>query len=699
MDITIQQFVKVHKIFCSRKHCSPCDCNTLLNIAKNIIENGICVQSEVFKNAYPNVKYTAEVGRRKLLQMPLVSMVVGEANSGTSQSFLMEAQQGVNYEAIQQLLTSHLSQAKSQSSLTKEALRNILSLAKSSREKELVRYTAFVAGNFSQTSARKTLGLEEMNRRASEVERCIAEAKTIREAIEQIVEDEVHSICLSDSDSDCESDYAEKREAVPLTQEAKDYFIETLRKSDYNWFELLSQVESCPFLNYESLLETFFRNRTECEFTPNELNLVEQSFFAYKSDEEQYAYDRKLVERLVNGEVVTDSESDNPDLYNSKNKALAIRKKIEALRRSAKRRYAKRIADKKYLQHKYSRKVQTITEKYPDIGTTIEQYVQDCNVGADAWRRTGVLTFDGNIKVQKKATYSRIQQHLDSRYGRTFSYGTVVELCIARNKRRKSSARYKGLAKVTSRRARKGFSLRYNPDAHWSGSFYRGLNDFQFTDGRNILNINRDDASGFRLDTLSTNKQYHSLSVSGKDVLTTRTDYVNKYKSVLQTASYNFTATRTTGEICAGVVKAHALYPKNPAQHAADLKMLANSPELKNAFYNPLNKPKEIVCVRVDGASDEGPSHLEVQFWWTNFHLTHSNYITLISTRSSGSSYLNRVELQNGCLSQAHSNIFIPSTLRGSCTSESGVIDQVKLKQNLEAATDVCVTSVLVETQ
>ncbi len=420
-----------------------------------------------------------------------------------------------------------------------------------------------------------------MNRRAAEVERCIAEAKEIREAIERIAKDETQSMLFFDSDSERESDDGEP---ALLTHETEKYLIETLRKSNFNWFELFSNIESCTFPNYESLLETFFGNRGEHEFTQNEVNLIEQSYFAFKSDEEQYAYDRKLVERLVNGDVVTDSESDNPDVYNSKDKALAIKKKIAALQRSAKRTYAKKIASKKYLQCKYTRSTQTIAEKYPDIGKTIEEFVQDCNVGADAWRRTGVLTFDGNIKVQKKATYDRIKQNLEKKYEQTFSYGTVVELCIARNKRRKSSKRYKGLAKVTSRRARKGFSLRYNPDAHWSGALYRGLSDMQFTDGRNILNMNRDDASGFRLDTLSTNKQYHSLTVSGNEVLTTRTDYVNKYKSVLQTTSYNFTATKTTGEICAGVVKAHALFPKNPAQHAADLKMITDSSELRNAF-------------------------------------------------------------------------------------------------------------------
>jgi len=63
---------------------------------------------------------------------------------------------------------------------------------------------------------------------------------------------------------------------------------------------------------------------------------------------------------------------------------------------------------------------------------------------------------------------------------------------------------------------------------------YRGHNLIQYTDGKNILNINRDDTSCFRLDTLSTHKQHPRLCVVGNPALTTRTEYVNKYKSVLQ---------------------------------------------------------------------------------------------------------------------------------------------------------------------
>ena len=121
----------------------------------------------------------------------------------------------------------------------------------------------------------------------------------------------------------------------------------------------------------------------------------------------------------------------------------------------------------------------------------IEKFVSDHNVGADAWRRTGVLTFDGNSRLPQKVTYESIRCHLQSVYNRHFSYGTVVQLCVPRNKRHLSSKRYRGIAMVTTRRARKGFTLMYNPDSHWSAAFYRGLNMIQLKDGRDICLINR----------------------------------------------------------------------------------------------------------------------------------------------------------------------------------------------------------------
>lgn len=346
---------------------------------------------------------------------------------------------------------------------------------------------------------------------------------------------------------------------------------------------------------------------------------------------------------------MTDSESDDAADYaelhslTSDRAHRIVKKRRKALSRRNRRLKAKKIAERNFLARKRSACVQSVVTKFPDIGESIESFVSDSNVGADAWRRTGVLTFDGNLKV-KQVTYGRIPQYLEEKYQQKFSYGTVVQLCIACNKRRRSAGNYKGVAKVTTRRARKGFELKYNPDRHWSGALYKSLNFIQYTDGSDITNVNRDDASGFRLDTLTTHGKHATPAVTSRDILTTHTDYVNKHPSVLQVSSYNFTATATTKEMCAGVVKASKVYPKNPVQHFADYEMLSLQPEYHSIFNNPSTGcPKRFECVRVDGATDEGPSHDEVRFWWMVRHMKHKKVVTMISSRSSGCSYLNRV--------------------------------------------------------
>lgn len=437
-------------------------------------------------------------------------------------------------------------------------------------------------------------------------------------------------------------------------------------------------------------------------FSSHQISLINQSKEAYSAALRD-GYDTERNARALNRLIVSEIESDDPtsyvglhDPFSEAGRSVILARR-KAIQRRNRRLRAKKIAEQRFLSKKKSKRVSKILAECSDIGKVIEDFVSASNVGADAWRRTGVLTFDGNTRLPQKVTYERIRKHVQNVYKRKISYGTIVQLCVARNKRHLSSQRYKGVAKVTTRRARKGFSLKNNPDSHWSAAFYKGLNSIQLKDGVDVCVINRDDAAGFRLDTLTTSKQYSTPSVKGSDILTTRTDYVNKYPSTLQTTSYNFAATETTSEICAGVVKApSSIHPKNPCQHSVDLQMLEKQSELQPAFVNPLtNVTKAVDAIRVDGASDEGPTHDEVQYYWTERHLLKNKAATLVTTRSSGSSFLNRVELQNGCLSLGHSNTFIPSTLAGACTNpNTGAIDKEKLKENMSLAVDAYISRV-----
>ena len=322
------------------------------------------------------------------------------------------------------------------------------------------------------------------------------------------------------------------------------------------------------------------------------------------------------------------------------------------------------LAKLRLMRGKVTKQEREITRRHPKIGQVIEERAKACDVGADQWRRSAHLTFIADKKIEKRLTYRRLQTYLQDFYKEKISIGTVVELTAKRHKRWRSSQRYKEAAQLRFRKATKGFNLKLQPDDHWSRSMYCQLEMLVKGANKSIW-FGRDDQAGIRCDTTYTHKQQGSLSVT--NTVTTRTDFLNKNATVLQITSYNFPETDDYPEVCVGVVKAHLVHGKNPSQHMADLMMLEKKEELAMLFNNT---DKEYVCV--DGASDEGPSHVEVQFIWTERHLVRGTKLMAVTSRCSGDSYLNRVELQNGQLAMGHGNTHIPSTLNGEPLDDNG---------------------------
>lgn len=394
-------------------------------------------------------------------------------------------------------------------SLSKPELNELLLLAQSDRERELVRYTAFRASGLSKSGARRQYGFQDLFERTAKVEECVQEAKCIRECIDSLVKVQENALLrsigiipsddssLSSNESDDEGDECpcetqDDSESGVVTLPTDDELIWILQKSKFNWFELVDRVmeknceenEQAVVLN----LESFFEQVLSSDCSIREKTLLEQSYHAYYNDSNR----RCLADReanALNGLIVTDSESEDPDHYvgscdlaDPKTQAFILKKR-QTLRRHARYLRSKQIAERNFLARNVSHKVRGILKDFPEIGLEIEHFVQEANIGADAWRRTGTLTFDGNSRVKSKVTYERIRQHLMKTYRRNFAYGTVVQLCIARNRRRWSAKRYKGIAKVMSRRARKGFMLKYNLDAQWSAAMYCNLNYIQYKVG------------------------------------------------------------------------------------------------------------------------------------------------------------------------------------------------------------------------
>lgn len=130
--------------------------------------------------------------------------------------------------------------------------------------------------------------------------------------------------------------------------------------------------------------------------------------------------------------------------------------------------------------------------------------------------------------------------------------------------------------------------------------------------------------------TLTTHTKLATLCISEDAPLTTKSHYVNTYPSTFKTASYNFLGPGTTTEIYSGIVKTVPLHSKNPAQHFQDF--------TGNIFTGHFTgERKTQVCVHVGGGGhDEGPTHKEVQFWSTCYHLKKASQVLILITRDSG---------------------------------------------------------------
>ena len=473
--LSLSDFAANLPFYCSMTHKSTCSlCPPLLSVAQKIIEGGFVLLSQAFRSAFPHRTYHSHSAKCCLLQLPLVAMRVGNPQSGLSEVYLFEHSPNVNYQQFLHLLNAfHLEKSTKKLFMSKEQLRGILSIAKSDRESECIRYTAIVASGLSATSSRKHFGFERVSERVQGVDSIIKEVEAIRSAYESIAkvqekvtlaqfgleckDDSSSSTGSSESDSDLDSEVvASSPESV--TSFPLNDIVDVLKAGQCNWFEVVSTAEE-KGIN-PSYLEGQYEN-VSSRLSEHDLRLLQQSHSAYLQIEKDDNFQVREA-AAFNGDIVSESDSDNPDEFlPGSEAAVAIQKKVAAIRRKCCRDRAKAVCQKNYLGRKRNKKVRGILAKFPQIGKDIEHFVEERSIGADAWRRTGVLTFDGNKEVKEKFTYSRIRKYLEQLYNRNISYGTIVQLCVARNRRRRSAARYKGGSEsnITSSKKRVSVTL------------------------------------------------------------------------------------------------------------------------------------------------------------------------------------------------------------------------------------------------
>ena len=145
----------------------PCSlCNALLSTAEKVQNNGCVLLSEAFQSAFPSQTYRVHNALERFLQMPLLAVRVGDPSTGSSAWYLLEHMEGVNVTQllhfVEALFKGSKSSTRDAPSIDRKHIKSILSLARSDRERELIRYTAFKASGVSATAATQHFGFQNM---------------------------------------------------------------------------------------------------------------------------------------------------------------------------------------------------------------------------------------------------------------------------------------------------------------------------------------------------------------------------------------------------------------------------------------------------------------------------------------------------------------------------------------------------------
>ena len=275
----------------------------------------------------------------------------------------------VNYCQFLHILNAfHAEKCSQKITFNKQHFKDLLSIAQNDRERECIRYTAFAVSGLSATGARKHFGLEHMTERAERVQRTIEEAKAIRSAIQSISETQKKvalaefGIQMSDeSDSGTDSDVTEDSDIdLPqhpsVTPQDTD-LIQLLQLAEFNWFEFICQAEVKGISR--SVLDEQFENMCS-KLSELECKLVKQSHAAFLLIEGDELLKQREASAL-NGEIVSESDSDNPDNYtgisslSSERAKVIIKKKVAAICRKNRRERVKMISERNFLLRKKAR--------------------------------------------------------------------------------------------------------------------------------------------------------------------------------------------------------------------------------------------------------------------------------------------------------------------------------------------------------
>lgn len=143
--------------------------------------------------------------------------------------------------------------------------------------------------------------------------------------------------------------HATSMDASSLTDSEVSNLNSIMRQCNFNWFEFMKQGSN------QQVVDQFYTHHLG-GFSQGELEQIKLSHEAYLADEHLYGEKCERTAQEINGDIVTDSESDNPSVYlksvHDEASQELIAKKVAAIKRQIRRKRAKYISQQHFWEER-----------------------------------------------------------------------------------------------------------------------------------------------------------------------------------------------------------------------------------------------------------------------------------------------------------------------------------------------------------
>ena len=314
--------------------------------------------------------YKADKARRLVYQIPVAVVRIGDPKSGVSEVFVMEKKDKRVYNSILCILKAYLKNNKNKRNL-KDWMADVLSTTETEAERERIKYVAATVYNTSRRETSKLLGISF----------------------------------------------------------ARDGQRSAKMEEEFEYVKVISQMNT-DLMNEEvadKLGSEWLNKFKTAEYDTSEGDDDEDDENDDGEVGDDYNEEHDAEESDTDGDLDCESGQENLE----KEDPEVVCRRITAKWRM---RTKVDIAEMRLVKRKKFTKANEISKRHPDIGQVIEERAKQCDIGADKWRRTGVMTFSGDSRQEQRLTYIKLQKYLEAYYKERISVGTVVQLCAVKNK-------------------------------------------------------------------------------------------------------------------------------------------------------------------------------------------------------------------------------------------------------------------------